>query len=196
MRVFTLLAFLLLFMCAEISAQLVLNPKLGFNVSAVEEELGDFEARGRAGFNVGLDIRVPGENTFYFNPGIHFYNYTARLVADTLIGGIELKEKTTIRAIKIPARVGLRLTGEGGLIGIHIRGGLVGTVIAGVKEVDDFDFNIDALKPFTLGADVGVTLGLINFITVDLNYELGLTDYFEAVEGGNNVFTMNFGLKF
>lgn len=196
MRVYTLLIFLLLLSIAEINAQVVLNPKLGFNVSAVDEELGDFEAKGRAGFNVGLDIRVPGENTFYFNPGIHYYNYTARLVTDTLIGGVELKEKTTIRAIKIPARVGLRLTGEGGILGIHIRGGLIGTLIAGVKVVDDFNFDKDALKPFTLGADLGVMLGLINLITVDLNYEIGLTDYFEVAEGGNNVVTMNFGLKF
>ena len=195
MKRFIVFCIPMVFACSAFS-QLVLNPKAGMNISGIEATLEDFEAEGRVGFNIGLDIRVPGEESFYFNPGLHYYSYTARVIKDPGGGQEKLKDESRVHALKIPARLGVRLTGEGGLIGLHARGGVVGTLVTGVKEAEGFEFSKDALNPFTLGADLGVCIEIITLLTVDLNFELGLTDYFEDVEGANNVFTISGGLKF
>lgn len=196
MKIHQLLLILLFSCCFALAqSQIVLNPKAGVNFSGLEEELEEYDAQARVGFNFGLDARMPGENAVYFNPGIHFYRYTARLIQEPSQGA-ELREESSISALKVPLRVGYRLTGEGGLVGLHLRGGVVPTFILGANETRSLDFDVDDLKSFTLGADIGMCVEIFNLITADFNYELGLTDYLEEGGDGNNVLTLSFGLKF
>jgi hypothetical protein len=108
---------------------------------------------------------------------------------------VNFREETTIQSLKVPVNIGLRLTGDNGLLGLYAKGGIAPTYVLGVKETDNFDFKVDDLNRFTWGANVGVGVDIL-FLTADLTYEKGLTDFFDGVEGKNNVLTLSVGLKF
>lgn len=176
-------------------AQIRVSPKVGVNVSSVDQSLTDFQAEGRAGWNAGLDLRV-GDGLFFLNPGLHYYSNTARIVdnldEDTRI---DFTEETTIQSLKAPLNIGLRITGDNGLLGLYVKGGMTPTYVLGVDKTDFFDFDEDQLNRLTWGANVGVGIDVL-FFTAELNYESGISDYFKDVDGQNNVFTFSVGLKF
>ncbi len=189
---FALAAF---FLIVQLNAQVRVNPKVGVNVSAVEATLNDINTEARVGWNAGLDIRA-GEGFLFFNPGVHYYSYTANLVEDVdNAQDFKFEDETTIQAIKAPLNLGLNLTGDGGLLALHAKGGISPTYVLGVKETPNFAFDKGDLNRFTLGANVGAGLDVL-FLTIDANYEIGLTDFFKDVDGRNNVLTLSVGIKF
>jgi hypothetical protein len=183
------------FVTAALTAQTRVTPRVGVNVSGLEASLQDFDADVRAGWNAGFDLRV-GDGIFFLNPGLHYYSFTARLLdqvdQDTRV---DFSEETTIQSLRAPLNIGLRLTGDNGLLGIYAKGGVTPAYVLGVKEANNFDFSTDALNRFTWGANVGVGVDLL-FLTAELNYEKGLTDFFDGIEGRNNLLTLSVGLKF
>lgn len=185
----------LLFTFQFAQAQIKISPKIGVNVSAIEGSLTDFDAEARTGWNAGIDVRV-GDGILFLNPGLQYYSYTARLMSDiNQDTRVDFTEETTIQSIKVPLNIGLRVTGDNGIIGLHIKGGIVPTYVMSVKETTNFDFDKDQLNNLTWGANVGVGIDFL-FLTADLTYEKGLTDYFKDVEGKNNVLSLSVGLKF
>lgn len=185
----------LLLITVNLSAQITVNPKVGVNVSGIDAKLEDFKAEARAGWNAGLDFRL-GDGFLYLQPGAHYYSYTARLVQDLdNPNDVALKDETTIQNLKLPVNLGLRLLGNNDFFQLHARGGIVPTYTLGVKERSGFALDKESLKDWTFGANVGLGVDIL-FLTVDLNYEIGLTDYFQNVEGKNNVLTLTAGVKF
>ncbi len=184
-----LLAVCLLLSTITTYAQVQVNPRVGVNVSAVDANLQDFRAEARAGWHAGLDFRV-GDGFLYLNPGLAYYNYSARLMENLEENrDVNFSEETTIRSLKAPLNIGMRI------FGLHAKGGIVPTYVMGVKEAENFDFDIDQLNRLTWGAQFGVGIDLL-FLTAEVMYEKGLTDYFDGVEGGNNVLSLSVGLKF
>jgi hypothetical protein len=176
-------------------AQVRVNPKVGVNFSGVESKLNDITAEARVGWNAGLDLRV-GEGVLFLQPGLHYYNFTAQLMKEVNSPqDVNLEEETTIQSLKAPVNIGWRLTGENGLLGIHLKGGVVPTYVLGVDEKENFAFDKDQLTNFTWGANAGVGVELL-FLTLDANYEIGMTDFFANTEGANNVLTISLGMKF
>ncbi|MBK7871304.1 MAG: outer membrane beta-barrel protein [Saprospiraceae bacterium] len=195
LRYLTVTLLALLFVSVSLTAQVRINPKVGVNVSAVDAKLKDIRAEARVGWNAGLDLRF-GEGALYFTPGVHYFNYTARLIKDLDDpNDVEFKDETTIQNLKVPVNIGLRLTGEGGLLQLHAKGGVTPSYVLSVKEKAGFAFDKDSLKDWTFGANVGLGVDVL-FLTVDLNYEIGLSDYFEGAEGKNNMLTLSAGIKF
>ena len=189
------LCLVLFFAVTQLSAQVKVNPKVGVNVSALDTKLGDITTEARAGWNAGLDLQM-GSGLFTFNPGIHYYSFTARQFQDIDTGtDIEFKDETTIQSIRVPLNIGLNLTGTGGLLGIRAQGGIVPAYVMNIKERPNFDMDIEDLNRFTMGANVGVALDIL-FFTVEANYEIGLSDFFKDVEGKNNILTLGVGVKF
>lgn len=177
------------------SAQTQINPKVGVNYSGVEAQLQDITAEARVGWNAGVDLRI-GDKALYLQPGLHYYNFTARLVEGVEHpDDVSFAEETTIQSLKAPLNIGLRLTGDNGLIGIQARGGMTPTYILGVDEKNGIDFDKADLNSFTWGANVGVGINFL-FLTADLNYEMGLDDFFANAEGGNNILSLSVGIKF
>lgn len=191
--IITLLALAVLSL--PMTAQVRVNPKVGVNFSGVDARLQDITAEARVGWNAGIDLRI-GDGFAFFNPGAHYYSYTARLIKDVeKPGDVKFEDETTIQNIKLPVNLGFRLTGDNGLLGLHVKGGVVPTMVAGVKEKQDFFFDKNDLNTFTLGANVGAGIDFLVF-TLDANYEIGLNDFFKDAEGRNNMLTVSLGLKF
>ncbi len=164
------------------------NPKFGVNISGIEAEIDDIRTEARAGWNAGIDFRI-GKGA-YIAPGIHYYSYSAGLksrIED--VDDFRLEDETTIQSLKLPVNLGLKI------LGLRAQGGIVPTYVTHVRERDGFDFDIDQLNRLTWGANVGVGIDLL-FLTLDANYEIGLSDYFKNVEGRNNLLTLSAGIKF
>ena len=184
-----------LMIAVSASAQVRVSPQVGVNFSAIDAKLQDITAESRVGWSAGLDFRM-GENVLYFNPGVHYYSNTARLIKDVENpDDVNFEDETTIQTLKAPLNLGIRLTGDNGLLGLRVRGGVTPSYVFNVTEKQDFSFNKDDLNAFTWGANVGAGIDVL-FFTLDVNYEIGMTDYFKDVEGGNNVLSLNLGLKF
>lgn len=184
-----------LMIAVSASAQVRVSPQVGVNFSAIDANLQDIRAESRVGWNAGLDLRV-GEKVVYFNPGLHYYSNTARLIKGVESpDDVNFEEETTIQSVKMPLNLGLRLTGDNGLLGLRLRGGVTPSYVVNVTEKQDFAFSKDDLNAFTWGANVGAGLDVL-FFTLDVTYEIGMTDYFKDVEGRNNILSLNLGLKF
>lgn len=176
-------------------AQVKVLPKVGLNFSGVDAKLQDLRAEARVGWNAGVDFRV-GDGVLFLNPGLHYYSYTARLIQDVSENNpVKFQDETTIENMKLPVNLGIHITGDDGLLGLHIKGGIVPTYVIGVDEKAGFSFSKEDLNTFTLGANVGAGVDIL-FLTVDANYEMGLNDFFADAEGKNNMFTLSVGLKF
>jgi len=189
------LLFVFSFVFAASAQSVKVSPQVGVNFSAVDAKIQDIRAESRVGWNAGLDLRI-GERIVYLNPGLHYFNNTARLFKDVESPDeVNFEEETTIQSLKAPLNLGFRLTGDNGLLGIRVKGGVTPTYVMSVNEKDGFAFDKEDLNTFTWGANVGAGLDVL-FFTLDVNYEIGLNDYFKEVEGSNNVLSLNLGLKF
>ena len=173
----------------------VINPKVGVNLSAVDGKLNDLQAAAKVGWNAGVDFRFGGKKLF-LSPGLHFNNYTARLVNDIDTDTqVNFKDETTIQALKAPVNIGFDITGKKQLLNLYLKGGVTPTMILAVNEKAGIPFSKDDLKTFTWGANVGLGMD-ITILTVDLNYEIGMSDYFANTTGRNNVLTLSAGIRF
>ena len=195
LRFLSITLFALFLTAVSLSAQVTVNPKVGINASGIDAKLDDINAEARVGWNVGADFRL-GEGIIFLNPGAHFYSYSARLLQKVNDPeDVELSEETQIQNLRLPVNVGIRLTGDGGLLQLHALGGITSSYVLGVNEKENFAFDKDSLKDWTFGANVGVGMDIL-FLTANVNYEIGLTDFFADAEGKNNMLTLSVGFKF
>ena len=192
------LAFAFSVSSVQAQTKIKFNPKVGLNVSALDVQLQDInaDAQARAGYQAGLDLRV-GDGIVFFNPGLHYTSFTARLISnlDEQPGELNPSEETMIQSFRLPVNAGVKLTGKGGIIGLHLKGGVTPAYVFNVRERPSYNFDIDQLNRFTLGANVGLGFDLL-FLTVDANYEIGLNDFFKNAQGKNNMLSLSVGLKF
>lgn len=172
------------------NAQVTFVPKVGVNLSALDFETSGNNIEGRAGFHVGADARI-GQGKIFFNPGVFYQSFTAKLLNTS--SSTDLKDETTIQFLKIPVNVGWRITGDKGLVKLNLHGGLVPNVLLGVNEKKIFGFTKEIIEPFNLGANIGLGVD-ISAVTVDVQWEAGLTDFYKYLEGGNNVLSVTVGL--
>lgn len=174
----------------ETYAQVKFNPKVGANFSSVTSEVEDIEANGaKVGFNLGLDLRF-GDKWLFFQPGIHYYNAGGRLSVqeDTTV----VKDDFNVKTIKIPLNAGFYLSGTDGILKVRINAGLTPNIIFGVGD-SNFNSAHTDFNTFGLGANAGLGFDLA-ILTLDFNYELGLTNVYESGNGRNNILTVSLGL--
>lgn len=193
--ILVLASFLCLCFTTQLSAQVKLNPQIGVNVSALDAKLGDLQTEAKAGWHAGLDLRI-GQGFIYLNPGAYYYSNTARLLQDLNDPDIDmLKDETTIQSIKAPVNLGFNLTGNSKFLGIRAEGGITPTYVTGIRETESFALALEDLNRLTWAYNVGVGIDLL-FLTADLNYEIGRSDFFRDAEGKNNVLSLSLGFRF
>jgi len=182
-------------MAFSLSAQIDVIPRFGVNASGLDAKLTDFETEANTGWNAGVDLQL-GQGMIFLQPGAHYYRFDADLTSNPDIeDALELKGKTTINQIKTPVNLGVRLTGDGGLLDIYATGGVTPTFLMGVRESDEFAFDESNLNEITWGANVGAGVNLW-FLNLDMRYEWGLSDFFKDSNAKNNVFTAAVGIRF
>jgi hypothetical protein len=191
------LMFFFLFLCSIPAwSQVKVNPKIGVNASNLDTDIRDIRTEARIGWNVGMDFRI-GRGMFSFMPGLHYYSFTASTTPNIGTGtNFDVRPETTIQNVKLPINFGLRLTGEGGLMSIYLKGGGVANMFAGIREgstptplvADDF-------SKVNFAGNAGIGVDILIF-TIEAIYEMGLTPFFETGTAKNNMLTVSAGFRF
>ncbi|WKN42038.1 porin family protein [Tunicatimonas pelagia] len=174
-------------------AQVRVNPKIGLNASSLTTENAEWEEDGvRTGVNLGVDFRIgdDGESWFFFQPGIHYYSIGAQLINDANAERVD--DVVAINSLKVPLNGGFYLTGTDGILAVRLNGGVVPTFMLGVED-NDLGLDRDDFRSFNLGLNAGIGIDLF-FATLDIGYEWGLTEFFEAGEGQNRMFAVSLGV--
>lgn len=157
-------------------AQNVINPKIGFNVSrlSTDPQLGQINAR--VGWQLGLDARIG--NRVYFQPGLYYFKQSSELVtqaeAETdSLGG--LQEELNRQGLQLYTQVGYYLVdGDGFKMRVN-----AGPSIALLTSVGQSEYiGRDDYQGVNLTGNAGVGFDIF-FLTIDYNYEWGLSNVFQ-----------------
>lgn len=192
---FTALSLLVFCFTNIAQAQVKIVPKFGYQLVGTDATIDDLRAEARGGWQAGADFRI-GQGFIYVNPGFHFSKTTLDVRDNLNIDNpLNLTDEATVRSIKAPLLIGLRLPKENNLLNLRGRAGITGNYVTSVKDADNFAFDVNRLNRLTWAATAGVGVDLLMF-TADLTFEKGLTDYYQDVEGANNTLTLSVGVKF
>ncbi|WP_417590275.1 outer membrane beta-barrel protein [Owenweeksia hongkongensis] len=179
------------------------NPKVGMNISGLTDELEGVSSSGKAGYNVGLDLRL-GDGLVFFQPGVYYYQYNTKytIVESSLLPNGQTTYKTDVKvsSIKVPVQMGIRLLTTD-IISVRANLGPAFNFPVDVNSDEDFVLKRGDYKSATVGGVVGAGVDLAIF-TFDLNYEFGLSDYVEfkdpSVQSSSSnqyVVTFNVGIR-
>ncbi len=205
--ILSVICLFLLFGYGEMQAQLSLSPKVGINGSILDSEYdsdtdlpggidSDEAWEGRLGWNLGMDLRMRG-GWFLFQPGVHYLNTSSRLIREgdgTTVEDIE--EESSFQTLKVPVTAGIFLTGEEkGLVQIHLRAGIVPTLLLGVDEKSTFAYTKDDIEDLSWGILGGIGIDILIF-TIDVSYEEGISNFLVGNDAKNKMFIASVGFAF
>ena len=187
-------------------AQVAFNPKVGVNFSKITSEAIQLSEDGvKAGLNIGLDLRVGGSDSWvFFQPGIHYYNVGSRftVVEQDGAGGLntEIDDILNAHTLKVPMNAGVYLTGPETTVRVRLNGGVVPTFLLGLGS-NNVRIEADDFKNLTWGLNGGLGVDF-SIVTLDFNYEHGLSDIIDSVDainapnvnGRNRMFTLSLGV--
>ena len=175
----------------------VLNPQAGVIGSNLTSDATEIDDQARLGYAVGGQVRLGGRG--YVAPGI-FWQHSS--LEATSVDDATLQEVTDdleVDAIVVPVHVGYNLASGNGMdtksSGLRVYGGPTVTMVTGVKN-NAIGVTEDDYEGTVLGAQFGAGVDLAG-LTIDANYEFGLTNTFKADEDTRqNAARATLGLKF
>lgn len=184
-RIFFPLCF---FVAISLHAQTIkFNPKIGiggydFNLSSNSQDVD-----AKAMFTIGSDIRI-GSGAFFINTGAHYsvdgYNNDANT----------FQENGSINFIRIPANLGLYLTGRDGILVIYVKGGITNNFFLSASGLT----NDDIVKKYNLAGNLGLGFDIFKFAHLSAEYDKGLSNYFDTptLTAKKSAFLLSLGLVF
>lgn len=197
-----------LFFFSYAQAQTAFNPKVGVNFSRITSEDVNLSEDGvKAGLNAGIDFRIGGvDNVVFFQPGLHYYNIGSRFKANRVdqegADGVntEIEDAVSVHSLKVPVNVGVYLTGTDGAVHVRLNGGVVPTFVLGVGD-NDIEVSSDDFNSAYWGLNGGLGFDF-SIVSLDFNYEHGLSDIIESadginapsINGRNRIFTVAVGI--
>lgn len=190
-RLWCLAAFLC--MAGPVLAQFTFNPQIGVNASRLTTDPAGTEREARVGYQLGFNLRL-GEGKFYFQPGVKWHRVgTALKSKSQLDDNFNFEDNVDVNSVQIPALVGLRIINTK-LLGLRANAGVALSLVTSVND-NAFGLKKEDYQEKIWGGIFGIGVDLL-IITVDLNYELGLSKVFEnASEAKNNVWRFEAGFK-
>lgn len=170
-RVLFLMAVILMTFSA-INAQVELKLLVGTNFVSLDNPPPGSDYAAKAGFQYGGGLLIGDK--FYVEPGVQFVRMSRAITETTTEEEIDF----TQNFVKVPLYAGYHLLGhESGPVALRVFGGPA-AIIAGKVKKGDEQITKDDVKNFQLMADVGVGVDIL-FLFAELNYELGLTKFWE-----------------
>ncbi len=191
-------------------AQFHLGIKGAVSSSKLTTNISDVVEAAKTGYQLGAFVRI-GEK-FHLQPEVYFsakpgkVEFTIPDLNDPT-KKINISEDIQFSTVDIPLLVGLRLL-KIPLGNIRIQAGPVASFVTNTKmtvskdgvELPDDDYP-ESFKDFNWAAQFGAGVDIL-FLTIDLRYELGLTNLYEKPENAsddfsykNNVFFLSVGWK-
>jgi hypothetical protein len=175
-----------------------LGPKIGFNSNTLTENIDSINAGIKNTFQIGAFVRIGSK--VYLQPEVNY-----QLVSGTLnksLGSIVLHQDITIKTIKVPALIGVKLI-QKGPVNLRVMAGPTFTYLFD-KKLDPSKMNelwpiqsVDDLKNSIWSVQMGAGLDVL-FMTLDVRYELGVENMYNGSSSfdlKNNTFNVSLGIK-
>ena len=199
--------FITLLFAATASAQIVINPQVGVNLTSFNYNLGsaagpEFTASASAGYQIGFVLRTGGGIAF-IEPGF-FLMGTGNKYVVTDGNNAAVTGTVGKTSLQVPVRVGIITGGGEGSFNMRLA---AGPVIGYSLDTNDNPFNISEaeLEDLSFAGKIGLGFDIL-IATIDLDYQFGLNDVFKdgaafgfntVVESGrNNTIMLTAGVKF
>ncbi|OQX81618.1 MAG: hypothetical protein B6D61_00470 [Bacteroidetes bacterium 4484_249] len=196
--------------------QLGFGIKGAFTMNTLSTDLSDYEKAAKTGFQAGAFVRIGKK--LHLQPEAYFAvrsgELTAKIVGldpNDLQNSVEVKQGMTLSTIDIPILIGYKIF-DPPTLNVRLQAGPVISMVVNKK----FDLTLDGVdapeevtntleddfKNANWGLQFGAGVDFL-FLTVDVRYELGLSDLYEKSEanpidfGGikNNIFFVSVGWK-
>ncbi len=167
----------LLFALAPAAAfsQAQIMPHIGLNLFQLSGDPDGVTHTTGAGYTIGANLRLGG--LFFLQPGIEYLGERSIRYYKDPNGGINVNSvshTTDFNTIRIPVVAGIQLLGESAPINANVHAGLSTRLTVGAKE-EGADVT-DYYNTFNLAGVIGAGAEVF-FLTFDIDFELGLTDY-------------------
>lgn len=175
--------------------QMVINAQAGATWSnyAFDDDAAPNEESGRVGYALGGLLRFGGR--LYFAPGLFYQSTGFQATGSDTISLETIEETVGVSSVQVPVYIGYNLTGAAdanstSTLGVRI---YAGPSISWVTSVADNDFGLtkDDYASTIVGGVLGAGVDISTF-TIDLNYEIGLSEVFsEDFTDGTDVAKQN-----
>ena len=174
---FLLTAILLVEFASE-STALTFNPQIGVNASALDNDPVDSEFKTGKGWQVGVYLRLD-TSRFYLQPGLFWHVINTELETTDQITQETSTFENSVYSIRFPLVIGANVI-DGEIFDLRLQFGTAVDFITNVDDNNHFtrgDLNSSYISlVFAVGIDIAL-------FTVDLGYDLGVTDYFTVRYG-------------
>jgi hypothetical protein len=191
------------FLWASITfAQTQINPVIGVNFSQLVNEPDQVNSESRLGWQFGVNFRMG--DRFYFQPGVHYAQLNSELTPAEGADTISISSfQSNIGVLRVPLLAGLRIFSnedKEALFNINVHAGVAAEWILAVDEENAGLTKDDFASPI-FGAVLGAGIDFL-FLTLDIDYEIGLTPVFDNEqikldpEPKNNALIISLGGKF
>lgn len=186
--------------------------KAGFTMSTLSTDLSDVEDALQTGYQGGAFVRIGDK--WHIQPEVYFTLKQGELTYDIpdVIGGStsSIKQNIKLNTIDVPVLVGWKFL-DPPLFNLRLQAGPVASFVSSASfnltvdgvEMDTPDDFQNSFNDLNWGLQVGAGVDFLMF-TVDLRYELGLSDLNEDLENPiegipstfkSNVFFISVGWK-
>lgn len=189
---------LMLLTSIAFSQKFTLGPLAGFNSSKLTTNYPELKEEAKANFLFGAFLRF-GEKV-YLQPEVIYTTKGGVFSNDLGTGG---KQTVKLSQLEIPAMIGFRLINIG-IANIRVMGGPMAGIVMN-KEVTVNEFVNDPIpeasfKDLQWAMQIGAGVDIL-FLTLDVRYEIGLNNIYEAPPGKeeydfkNNLWRVSLGWK-
>lgn len=189
---------LMLLTSIAFSQKFTLGPLAGFNSSKLTTNYPELKEEAKANFLFGAFLRF-GEKV-YLQPEVIYTTKGGVFSNDLGTGG---KQTVKLSQLEIPAMIGFRLINIG-IANIRVMGGPMAGIVMN-KEVTVNEFVNDPIpeasfKDLQWAMQIGAGVDIL-FLTLDVRYEIGLNNIYEAPSGKeeydfkNNLWRVSLGWK-
>lgn len=175
-----------------------LGPKVGYNSYSLTDNMDSVKSSIQNSFQIGAFIRVGSK--VYFQPEANYQ--VEKSTVDKSIGLSILSQDVTLKSIKIPALIGVKLI-NGSVFNLRIFAGPALNYIlekkinpAALSELWPI-YSVDDLKNSTWSVQMGAGMDVL-FLTLDVRYEMGIDNTYSGnsdLNMKNNMFNVSLGIK-
>ena len=179
------------------------------SMSTLTTDISDYEHEFKTGFQAGVYLRIGDK--WHLQPEVYFAGKTGEFSYGLSLDGtsVAVKETVTLSTIDVPVLLGLKVFDPPAL-NIRLQAGPVASFVLnknfditlnGVSEEPGDEYK-DAWNNMNWALQFGGGVDVL-FLTIDLRYELGLSNLFNQPENAvlnhdkvkNNLFFLSVGFK-
>jgi len=169
-------------------------PVVGVHASVLGSDENNNNESGRTGWNAGVDVRMRMKR-FFIQPGLHYLNSSMALIDKDSVAHTKFFDGPRIHSLKLPFLLGIYLTkANSGFFKLNLKAGVVGNYILAVDKNNLAQFTKENIDEYSYGLNGGIGLEF-GLVSLDFNYEGGITKYFKDSDTKNNMLRITLGFK-